>query len=664
MDRDRDGVEDTVQLRRLAEKALGERDFQVELPPAARAQADALRAATLDGRGAVRDLTALPWSSIDNDDSRDLDQIEVAERAPGGVTRIRIGIADIDAFVPPGSPLDDAALHNTTTVYTAGGVFPMLPRKLSEDLTSLLEDETRLAVVTELDVGPEGDVQRSDHYTAIVRSRAKLAYDGVSAWLEGRAPAPRGVDDAIADQIRLQDAAAQALRRARLASGALGLDSREPRTVRDERGRIVDIDSHVQTRAGALVEDLMIAVNSAVARFLEAKGFPSIRRAVKTPDRWDRIVELSRTWGGSLPPSPDPRALSSFLSGIRRERPERFDEISLAVIKLIGRGEYVAKRPGETPPGHFGLAVHDYAHSTAPNRRYPDVATQRLLKAACSGAPPPYTYQALSVIAARCSAQERNAKKVERMVQKSAAALLLADRVGQVFDGVITGATEKGTWVRIRRPAVEGKVHQRGPRRLDVGDVVRVRLQGTDVARGFIDFVPVLSRHGACAPRTALRHRRRERPGKGPSWSGTRVATIPTVQTPRFPVPPSPFLSSLMVGAAATGLDLLVVALLVEGLHLPPASANVPALLVGAIVQFFGCRLVFGATGGSFLRQLSAFVVAELGTLALNAAVFHVLVSATPVPYAAARLVGQAAVYLGFSYPAWKRVFAATSARA
>jgi VacB/RNase II family 3'-5' exoribonuclease len=491
VDRNRNGIDDVVELRGIAERALAERDFLVRPPEDARAETERLKVPADAELAAIAcDLSDLPWSSIDNDDSKDLDQLELSERLDGGVIRVRVAIADIDHFVPKGCALDRAAAHNTTTVYTAAGVYPMLPRKLSEDVTSLLEGVARLAIVTELDVSPDGKVLRSDHYRAVVRNRAKLTYDGVGAWLEGTGPAPHGVAGEMADQLQMQDAAAGSLRRARKVNGALGLDNAEPRAVRDDSGKIVDIQAHVQTRAGALVEDLMIAVNGAVARFLEGKGHPSLRRVVKTPERWDRIVELASAWGGRLPNAPDARALSSFLAGARRERPERFEELSLAVIKLIGRGEYMAKAPGQSPPGHFGLAVDDYAHSTAPNRRYPDVATQRLLKAAWAGKRPAYSLDELAVIAKRCSDQERNAKKVERQVQKSAAALLLSDKIGREFDGVITGASDKGTWVRIRRPAVEGKVLDRslGGRRLDVGDAVRVRLKATDPRRGFIDF--------------------------------------------------------------------------------------------------------------------------------------------------------------------------------
>lgn len=491
VDRDQNGIDDAVELRGFAEQALSEKDFLVRPPDDARDETERLKVPSASELAAVaRDLTDLPWSSIDNDDSKDLDQLELAERLSGGVIRVRVAIADVDHFVPKGSALDRAAAQNTTTVYTAAGVYPMLPRRLSEDVTSLLEGVVRLAVVTELDVSPDGKVVRSDHYPAVVKSRAKLTYDGVSAWLEGKGPAPPGVAGELVEQLELQDAVTQSLRRARKENGGLGLDNAEPRAVRDENGKIVDIQAHVQTRAGALVEDLMIAVNGAVARFLDAKGHPSLRRAVKTPERWYRIVELASEWGGELPDVPDPRALSAFLASARRERPERFEELSLAVIKLIGRGEYIAKAPGESPPGHFGLAVHDYAHSTAPNRRYPDVATQRLLKAACAGKPPAYSLAELALIAKRCSDQEKNAKKVERQLQKSAAALLLSDKIGREFEGVITGASDKGTWVRIRRPAVEGKILERSlhGRRLDVGDVVRVELRATNPRRGFIDF--------------------------------------------------------------------------------------------------------------------------------------------------------------------------------
>jgi exoribonuclease-2 len=488
-DENRNGIDDRVELRALAERVMRERGFLVEPPPEARAAAAALR----EPSGAemarhARDLTHLPWSSIDNDDSRDLDQLEVCERVDGAIC-VRVAIADVDHFVPRGGPIDAAAAHNSTSVYTAGGVFPMLDRRLSEGLTSLLEAETRLAMVTELDVSPDGRVVRSDRYPAVVRNHAKLTYDAVSAWLEGRGEAPRAfaARPELADQVRTQDIAARALRQRRIEHGALGLDTSEPRAVRDASGRVVDIVPYRQTRAGALVEDLMVAVNEATARFLDECGFPSLRRAVKTPERWDRIRALAEEWGGILPTAPDPRALASFLAGVKSQWPEQFEDVAIAVIKLVGRGEYVAKLPGQSPPGHFGLAIPDYAHSTAPNRRYPDVVTQRLLKAACAGQGVPYRPEELEAIGRQCSERERSAKKVERQVQKSAAALILSGRVGQVFHAVVTGASEKGTWVRIGRPVVEGRL-VRGERGLDVGKRLRVRLESVDVERGFVDF--------------------------------------------------------------------------------------------------------------------------------------------------------------------------------
>jgi exoribonuclease-2 len=465
-----------------------ERGFAPVFEPDVLAEVEALDPRAAGRDGAVPDRTALPWSSIDNDDSRDLDQLSAAERLPGGAVRLLVAIADVDAFVRDGSATDGHARTNTTSIYTAGGVFPMLPERLSYGLTSLNEDGERLAVVIEMVVEPPGAVSSSSVSRALVRNHARLTYDAVAAWLEGEGPMPERIrtTPGMEEQLRMQDEAAQALKAVRLAEGSLVLQSSESRPVFDGE-KLVDLAPQEPNRAKELIENLMVAANGATARFLEEKGLPSLRRVVREPARWARIVAVAAEHGEALPAEPDSRALALFLAKRRTADPLRFPDLSLVIVKLMGAGAYVVERPGEDAPGHFGLAVKDYTHSTAPNRRYPDLITQRLLKAAVAGAPAPYTADALDELARHCTEKENDANKVERHLRKSAAALLLSTRVGDRFDGVVTGASEKGTWVRLFSPPVEGRV-ERGQAGLDVGDRVTVTLLSTDVERGFIDF--------------------------------------------------------------------------------------------------------------------------------------------------------------------------------
>ena len=435
------------------------------------------------------DLRKLPWVSIDNDDSRDLDQLSCAEELPKGAVRIRVAVADVDALVKDGSALDGHARHNTTSVYTAATIFPMLPEKLSTDLTSLNEDADRVAIVVDIVVESDGEVSSSSVSRAAVRNQAKLAYDSVGAALEGKASMPgrAGSSAELTRQLQIQDAVAQKLRALRYERGALELETIEPRPLFDG-DRVVDLRVERKNRARELIEDFMIAANGITARFLSDKGIAALRRVVRSPERWQKIVQVAAEQGERLPPEPDSKALEGFLARRRKADPLRFPDLSLVIIKLMGAGEYVVERPGEAPVGHFGLAVRDYTHSTAPNRRYPDLLTQRLLKAALAGGTPPYSTADLGPLAQHCTEMEDAADKVERQVRKSAAAMLLEGRLGQRFDGVVTGASEKGTWVRVFAPPVEGKLVQ-GWEGLEVGDRLRVKLIGTDVERGFIDFV-------------------------------------------------------------------------------------------------------------------------------------------------------------------------------
>lgn len=470
---------------------MREHGLEPDFPPAALAQLRAIAAPAAATGPDVRDLRALAWCSIDNDDSRDLDQLSVAEVLAGGTTRVRVAIADVDATVAAGSPLDAHASANTTSVYTAAQVFPMLPERLSTDLTSLADGQERTSLVIEMNVTADGSVSASDVYRARVVNRAKLAYNSVAAWLDGKGPMPppvaavKGMDQ----QLRIQDRVAQALKRVRKAQGALGLTTLEAQAVY-EGGALMDLKPDEDNRAKELIEYFMIAANGVVAQFLEGKRSPSLRRVLRVPERWGRIVALAATVGGALPAAPDARALSDFLVQCQQRSPERFPDLSLAVVKLLGAGEYVLKRPGEPAEGHFGLAVDDYTHATAPNRRFPDLISQRLVKAALSGRAAPYDDVTLRTLAQHCTEQEGNAAKVERQVRKSAAAMLLTPRIGEQFDAMVTGVNDSGTWVRIAHPLAEGKLTQ-GFKDLDVGDAVRVQLTHTDIARGFIDFARV-----------------------------------------------------------------------------------------------------------------------------------------------------------------------------
>jgi exoribonuclease II len=484
-------------LKGIARQVMLERGLQPDFSPEALRQLAAINPVAHPSNAAIRDLRALVWSSIDNDDSRDLDQIEVAEALPADGARLRVGIADVDALVERGTPLDDHARYNTTSVYTAAQIFPMLPPRLSTDLTSLNEERDRIALVVEVEVGADGGVGRSDVYRALVRNRAQLAYDSVAAWLDGRGPRPAriGAVAGLEAQLRLQDRVAQRLKAVRHAQGALTLQTLETRAVFDQ-GVLADLRPDEPNRAKELIENFMVAANGVVARFLGAHGVPLLRRVLPPPQRWDRIVALAAAHAQQLPRQPDAKALSAFLLQQRSASPERFADLSLAVVKLLGRGEYAAILPGQESAGHFALAVRDYAHSTAPNRRFPDLIGQRLIKAVLHGAAPPYTAQELQQLAAHCTAQEDAAAHVERQVQKCAAASLLAPRIGTTFDAIVTGVTDSGTWVRIDQPAVEGKL-VRGLEQLDVGDRLRVQLTHTDVQRGFIDFARVRTGTGA-----------------------------------------------------------------------------------------------------------------------------------------------------------------------
>jgi exoribonuclease-2 len=475
-------------LRRIARQAMLQRGFLPDFSAAALQQSASTAAAPRVAEPAIRDLRALLWLSIDNDESRDLDQVSVARALTADATQLRIGIADVDTLIERGSPIDDHARTNTTSIYTAAQIFPMLPERLSTDLTSLADRQERLAIVVEMTVNADGSITDTDVYRALVFNHARLAYNDVSHWLDNKAPVPAAISDSheLQQQVRIQEAASQRLRNVRHAMGAMRLETIQAEAV-FTNGGLSDLRPATKNRAKELVEDQMIAANGVIARFLEHKGLASIRRVLQTPKRWDRIVALAASHGERLPDIPDVAALSAFLQRRRTADPARYADISLSVIKMLGSGEYGVDAPGQRTEGHFGLAVSDYTHSTAPNRRFPDLVTQRLVKAAIAGNRAPYNEDELRLIASHCTEREDEAAKVERQVRKSAAAMLLESHVGREFDAIVTGAADKGTWVRINKPVAEGRV-VRGSQGLDVGDHVRVKLLGVDIERGFIDF--------------------------------------------------------------------------------------------------------------------------------------------------------------------------------
>jgi len=474
-------------LQRIAHRAMLENGLAPKFPADALKELDRIDGAAPPQGESSRDLRDLLWCSIDNDDSRDLDQLSVAEAVPGGV-RVLVAIADVDALVGKDSALDHHAQQNTTSVYTAAENFPMLPEKLSTDLTSLNPDTDRMTVVIEMVLTESGELTSSDVYRGLVRNHAKLAYDSVAAWLDGTAAMPDEIAAVgnLDETIRLQDHIAGKMKALRHASGALSLETIEARPV-FHGDHLEALKENTKNRAKDIIEDFMIAANGVTARYLEARNFSSLRRVVRVPRNWNGIVALAAEHGATLPRQPDAKALEDFLVQAKADDALRFPDLSLGVIKLLGSGEYIVERPGEDIGGHFGLAVKDYAHSTAPNRRYPDLIAQRLLKAAIAQKKQPYTDDELELLARHCTQAENAAQKVERKVSKSAAAILLQSRIGEQFDSIVTGVSDKGTWVRLLHPPVEGRL-EIGGQGLEVGRRIRVKLLSTDVERGFIDF--------------------------------------------------------------------------------------------------------------------------------------------------------------------------------
>jgi exoribonuclease II len=476
-------------LLRIAAAAMIERGLEPEFPAGVAQQLASIDGPGRDADSRIHDLTALPWCSIDNDDSRDLDQLTACEVLPGGAVKVYVAVADVDGLVKKGSAIDEHARVNTTSVYTSARVFPMLPERLSTDLTSLNPGQDRLAVVTTMVVAADASIAQATVQRATVRNKAQLAYDAVSAWIDGQGALPQAARavPGLDAQLRTQDEVAQRLRARRHEQGSLELETFQPRAVFDGE-RVVDIRQQVQNRARQLIEEFMIATNGCTARHLAESGGASLRRVVRSPERWQRIADVAKKFGVTLPKEPDSRALEAFLARRHKADPLRFPDLSLVIVKLMGRGEYVVEHSGATPVGHFGLAVRDYTHSTAPNRRFPDLITLRMLKSTLTGSAPPYALAELEDLARHCTQQEDAAQKVERRMRKSEAALLLESHIGQHFDAIVTGHSPSETWVRIFTPPAEGKLVAGVPD-LEVGQPLRVKLVSTNVERGFIDFV-------------------------------------------------------------------------------------------------------------------------------------------------------------------------------
>jgi VacB/RNase II family 3'-5' exoribonuclease len=479
---------DRIILQKIAREAMISRGLVPDFPVDEISELNKILLPAASRPESTRDMRDLLWCSIDNADSLDLDQLTYAELLEENNVRILVAIADVDALVGSGSSMDTHASQNTSSVYTIARIFPMLPEKLSTNLTSLCQDSDRCAIVVDIMVGKDGKMIKSDVYQAIVRNCAKLEYNRLAAWLEGNETSYPEITriNGLAENIRLQDRMAQMMKELRHEHGALDFETIEASPVFDG-DTLKEMKVEQKNRAKDLIEDFMIAANGATALYLAGKNFPSIRRVVRTPRQWDRIVELASVHGFSLTGEADSKSLSDFLSFIKQNDPAHFVDMSISVIKLLGPGEYVVDIPGTLPPGHFGLAVKDYTHSTAPNRRYPDLITQRLLKSAIEGGSIPYSTGQLEQIAQHCTLKENDVKKVERQVEKSANAILMKSRIGETFDAIVSGASPKGTWIRLFQPHVEGKLVN-GLKGLKVGDKLKARLTHINVELGFIDF--------------------------------------------------------------------------------------------------------------------------------------------------------------------------------
>lgn len=481
-----------VDLSEIAKRSMIEHQLLINFSPEAKREVDLLKPIAPPSFTRIKDLRHYLWFSLDNTESRDLDQLTFAEIIDSQHFKIYVAIADVDSLVKKNSAIDLCAQNNTTSVYTPTKIFPMLPEKLSTDLTSLNENQDRFAMIVEVEVLINGALGQYAIYPGYVRNYAKLAYNSVSAWLDGIGipPKPFMQNPELEQQIRLQDRIAQLLRRHRFEEGALLLQTIEPQAIiRDDK--VIDIVSISKNRGHDLIEDFMIAANRSVASFLEAKQIPSLRRVVRIPKRWDRIVAIARELGELLPQKPDVKSLNEFLNHRHQIDPLHFPDLSLTIIKLLGNGEYIVEYPGaKSSEGHFSLALKNYTHATAPNRRYPDLIIQRLIKSFTENRMVPYSDKELEKLAKHCTQKEDDANKVERKMRKSAACVLLSSQINQQFDALVTGAAPKGTWVRLFQPPVEGKLI-RGFEKVDVGDKIRVQLVHIDIEKGFLDFIRV-----------------------------------------------------------------------------------------------------------------------------------------------------------------------------
>lgn len=478
----------TVDLKAIAWSAMEKYGFRASFPPAVVREVNAIQESAPFDEGEALDLRPLLWSSIDNSDSMDLDQIEYCEQNPDGSVLVRVAIADVDAYVRKNSRADQYANHNGTSVYLDVETFPLFPDRLSKGITSLLPGRDHRAIVIDYTVMPDGSFVSGPVYRALVKNKAKLVYEEVGDWLDGTGSIPAAIKDTpgMEEQVRLQDRTARLLREKRLAEGALDLDTIEPRAV-IENGVVREITVIKKNPARSIIEEFMVAANGTTVRFLGTRRTSMIQRIVRVPKYWDGIVLTAAACGDHLPAEPDVKALSDFLFRQKAADPERFPDLSLTVIKLLGPGEYMALDPGTPPTGHFSLAVTDYTHSTAPNRRYVDLINQRLVKSVLDHAESPYSPEDLADESAWLTDREKASKKAERFMRKAAAAVLLQDRLGDTFDAMVTGASEKGMYVRLLDPPAEGKVIQ-NERGLRVGMKIRVRLLRTDPYHGFIDF--------------------------------------------------------------------------------------------------------------------------------------------------------------------------------
>jgi VacB/RNase II family 3'-5' exoribonuclease len=478
-----------VDLKTIADMAMQKYGFKPRFPEPVMQEVNALTdiASSYQGK-TITDLRSLLWSSIDNIDSMDLDQLEYCERGPSGEIRVKVAVADVDIYVPKQCETDKHAVHNGTSIYTGIVTFPMLPDQLSKNISSLLPDQDRLAIVVGYTILPDGSVSPGEVMRAIVRNKAKLVYEELGAWIEGTGPIPRLVRDipGLKDQILLQADAARALRNKRMEQGALDLETIEAQPLVDG-DTVRDLVILKPNMARKVIEEFMVAANRTMVSFLGNASVPMIQRVVRVPKYWDEIRLTAASYGENLPSSPDVKALASFLKIQKAADPERFPDLSLTIIKLLGPGEYMTLEPGTPPTGHFSMAISDYTHGTAPNRRYVDVINQRLLKSMLDTTPSPYSLDNLVDLAIWLSDREKASKKVERFMRKAAAALLLQDRIGDIFEALVTGASEKGTYVRLINPPAEGRV-VRGERGMWVGQKVDVRLLKTDPYNGFIDF--------------------------------------------------------------------------------------------------------------------------------------------------------------------------------